>query len=236
MSSIPNLPFEHVKIASNVDFYDSWAAQYDQSNPLQRVDDKLFEDNVLPRIAFLPRSQPVHIMDLGCGTGRNTTKLVPLLPPGSRITGVEQSEAMLNIAKPKFMENRSVNFIRSSLEALEVTEDEKVDALISTLVLEHVPLAPFFQVAARVLKSGGWAWVTSMHPDLGSQGQASFTNEEGKKVVGVSWNHTPEATIAAAEQEGLFLEGEVVIGRGGEKEKEKWQDVKMGVGFLFIKI
>jgi len=91
----------------------------------------------------------------------------------------------------------------------------KVDAVMSTLVLEHLQLGVFFSAIAGVLKEeGGWAWVTDMHTEMGGS-RAGFRDGDGRKVNGrkvngMSWNHELEETLEAAGKVGLRLEGDVV--------------------------
>ncbi|KAI4140872.1 MAG: hypothetical protein LQ340_007780, partial [Diploschistes diacapsis] len=96
--------------------YDRWAATYDtDSNPLQALDDLQLR-RLLPRFVDLVHgehkppgssAQPTdssdhpHVIDLGCGTGRNTLALLALLGRGSRVTGLDASAKMLAIARER---------------------------------------------------------------------------------------------------------------------------------------
>lgn len=203
--------------SSNEAFYDGWAASYDKGNILQRLDDELFKAHIAPLLSALPRSDPVHLLDMGCGTGRNTIKLPGLLPSHSQIMAVDSSKEMLAGAKKK-LEGRA-QFLHAQIDSLEI--DERFDIIISTLVLEHLPLEIFFQAVGRLLKVGGWAWVTSMHPDMSSlQAKASFTDSNNQKIAGTSWNHSIDGTIDVANKEGLKLNGGIKVGKGKEGEED----------------
>lgn len=82
-------------------------------------------------------------------------------------------------------------------------------AVVSTLVLEHLPLATFFRTLAALLAPGAIALITNMHPDMGAVSQAGFvsTDADGKqvKVRGKSWAHGIRETVEAATEVGLTV-------------------------------
>ena len=71
--------------------YDRWAQVYDSdSNPLQALDDlqlSTFLPNFLIMVSEASDGRPTTIVDLGCGTARNTIKLLPV--PQSKIIGLD---------------------------------------------------------------------------------------------------------------------------------------------------
>lgn len=91
-----------------------------------------------------------HIVDFSCGTGRNTVK--PLGIPGANIVGLDASEKMIERAQlrfGKFLSNLPENskaasldlMVYDPLEHLELPSAARnVDAIISTLVIEHMQL------------------------------------------------------------------------------------------------
>src|SRR5438309_1202284 len=66
-------------------------------NILQQLDDR-YINSVLSDFLKSISMQPPHILDLGCGTGRNTAKLVQL---GARVTAVDNSSGMLARARSR---------------------------------------------------------------------------------------------------------------------------------------
>lgn len=61
---------------STVDCYDAWSKTYDNDgNVLQLLDDAVFEEFVQPLLNEKKNSTR-WICELGCGTGRNTEKLL----------------------------------------------------------------------------------------------------------------------------------------------------------------
>jgi SAM-dependent methyltransferase len=207
------------------------------------LDDFAFTKLVYP--ALQPSVK--QILDLGCGTGRNTVKL---LQRGISIIATDASTAMMNEARirvaqvpPTEPAIGSVQWLLWDIESGQAPLPEMlgVDAVVSTLVLEHVRLENFFKVIRACLKPGGFAFVTNMHPDLGSRSAAGFVGRNGQKVRGVSYNYGVEETIEAAAGVGLILREEVdVSGVEGEDDVKrfgararKWVGLKLCVAFLF---
>ena len=117
------------------------------------------------------------------------------------------------------------------------------DALISTLVLEHIPLFEFFRTLSQILKPGGFALVTNMHSDMGAISQAGFVDPEtGEKVRPKSYNHRLEDVIAEAERQEFQVVGAVeervmdeeMAERLGKRAK-KWIGVTVWFGVCFMK-
>ncbi|KAH0611088.1 uncharacterized protein H6S33_011515 [Morchella sextelata] len=221
--------------------YDKWAPTYDHDgNILQLHDDHAFAATIPPLLSSHP---PTHILDLGCGTGRNTSKLHAALPT-TRITALDASPAMMAIARSR-LPSPHITWVLHDLNRggpLPVTGP--VDAVVSTLVLEHVGLDVFFGAVAGVLRKGGWLYVTSMHPQMGAVSRAGFVDERGVKVQGVSFNHQVGEVVASAERAGLMLRGEV--GERGVRDEEqagalgvragKWVGVVMHVEMVFFRV
>ena len=124
---------------------------------------------------------------------------------------------------------------RSALEA---------DALISTLVLEHIPLFEFFRTLSQILKSGGFALVTNMHSEMGAISQAGFVDPEtGEKVRPKSYNHRLEEVIAEATRQDFQVVGSVdervmeeKMAEMLEERAKKWIGVTVWFGLCFQKV
>ena len=81
--------------------------------------------------------------------------------------------------------------------------------MVSGLVLEHLrELEPFFAEARRVLKPGGRAVVSNMHPAMFLRGtQARFTDpESGELVQPGSISHSIGSLVMSAWRGGFELE------------------------------
>lgn len=86
----------------------------------------------------------------------------------------------------------------------------KADLVVSTLVLEHIPLKAFFKAAAGLTKPGGRLLVTNMHREMGEVSQAGFVDARGMKVRGESFAHGVQETVEEARRCGFVLEGNVL--------------------------
>ena len=118
------------------------------------------------------------------------------------------------------------------------------DALITTLVLEHIPLFEFFRTLSQILKPGGFALVTNMHSEMGAISQAGFVDPEtGEKVRPKSYSHRLEDVIAEASRQEFQVVGAVkeramdeeMAEMLGERAK-KWIGVTVWFGVCFRKI
>ncbi|KAL5381165.1 hypothetical protein DPSP01_007419 [Paraphaeosphaeria sporulosa] len=263
----PLKPFTPVQHLPTQDAYDSWAAVYDtDGNMLQAIDDvelSTFLPEFLASVESTAADKTIKLLDLGCGTGRNTAKLLSYpwnLSPHSpiEVTALDFSAGMLGVAREKLapLEKDNVRLQISQADCFPTVEDKEagpvpavsglsaVDGVISTLVLEHVPLGDYFATVASLVKKGGYALVTNMHSDMGKVSQAGFVNAEGLKVRGTSFAHTNSEIEDAAIEAGFDLvilrdhimtKEDVESGRVGERGL-KWVGVRVWYGLLLRKL
>jgi SAM-dependent methyltransferase len=142
--------------------YQEWSATYDQ--PL-----RLFPIEEPPMRALIETLPPGTVLDAGCGTGRYSTMLAGR---GHQVIGIDQSGAMLDIARKKLP---SADFREGDLTALPLP-DRSVDAVVCALTLVHVPhVARALREFARVMRPGGRLVISDVHPFLVILGwQAQF--------------------------------------------------------------
>ncbi|KAF2997192.1 hypothetical protein E8E13_006329 [Curvularia kusanoi] len=244
------------------DAYDQWASVYDtDGNMLQSIDDDEL-NTLLPSLLDQTASSPdtcISVLDLGCGTGRNTARLITHTWPASKrisVTGLDFSEGMLSLARTKLTSLIPAQSVSLRLDQCNpfptsgaLFNPEKLDIppqdlVLSTLVLEHIPLPTFMATLSSLLApSGGTALVTNMHADMGAMSQAGFVNAAGVKVRGESYVYTLAQTVQAAQDVGL----EVVAARERKVEEEdiekgvvgergrKWKGVKVWFGVVVRK-
>jgi SAM-dependent methyltransferase len=249
------------------DAYDSWASVYDtDGNMLQAIDDaelSVFLPKFLVSVESSFPNEDIQLLDLGCGTGRNTAKLLsyPWIPDSDRtinVTALDFSAGMLDVAREKLalLEKERVRLRISQADCFPTVGDKKasplpaagnltaVDGLISTLVLEHVPLEDYFATVAILVKKGGFALVTNMHSEMGKVSQAGFVNAEGMKVRGTSFAHAPSETVEVATKAGfeimslkerMMRREDVDSGRVGERGL-KWVGIHVWYGVLLKRL
>ena len=178
--------------------YDRWAAVYENdANPLPALEAPVVRAAVGDVLGL-------SVLDLGCGTGRHT---VWLAEAGASVTAIDFSEGMLAEARRKpGME--SVHFMVHDLHQPLPISGDSFDLVVSGLVLEHLrDMETFFAEVARVLKPGGRAVVSAMHPAMFLRGsQARFTDPgSGELVQPGSIAHSFGALFMAAVKAGLHL-------------------------------
>ena len=137
------------------DAYDDWAAGYDvQENKTRDLDGEVTRQ-VLGGRSFR------HILELGCGTGKNTPFYAGI---GERVTAMDFSAGMLARAR-KIKELWDVTFKQVDLTQPWPVADLSVDLAAANLVREHIEdLNPVFSEAARVLVPGGRLFISELHP------------------------------------------------------------------------
>ncbi|WP_434751537.1 class I SAM-dependent methyltransferase [Paenibacillus amylolyticus] len=81
--------------------------------------------------------QAVHMIDYGCGFGYMGLKLLPLLPVGSRYTGLDQGSELIKHAKELFAHTSyQAEFIECDIETVQV--ERAYDIAISHAFLLHM--------------------------------------------------------------------------------------------------
>ncbi len=179
--------------------YDRWAAVYDRdANPLVAL-----EEEHAP--AAIGDARGLAVLDLGCGTGRHAVRLAGA---GATVTAVDFSEGMLAEARAK-PGAEGVAFVAHDLHAPLPFAAGAFDFVVSGLVLEHLrELAPFFAEARRVLKPGGRAVVSAMHPAMFLRGaHARFTDPaSGELVAPGSYPHSVSGFVLAALRAGFRID------------------------------
>jgi ubiquinone/menaquinone biosynthesis C-methylase UbiE len=179
--------------------YDRWAAVYDHDgNPLQALEGPVVRSAV-------GDVRGLAVLDLGCGTGRHSLWLAGA---GATVTAVDFSDGMLAEARKKPGAD-AVRWLAHDLHRPLPFADGTFDLVVSGLVLEHLrQLDEFFAEARRVLKAGGRAVVSAMHPAMFLRGaQARFTDPgSGDVIQPGSVTHSVAAFVMAAVRAGFRLD------------------------------
>lgn len=175
------------------DAYDEWSEIYDTNQNLTRD-----LDAAILRATFAGRHFE-SILEIGCGTGKNTEFLAQI---GTRVDALDFSEGMILKAKEK-VQAANVRFQMADLTKRWPCEDSTYDLIVCCLVLEHIAdLAHIFAESARTLREGGRFFVSELHPFKQYAGtKARF--ERGAKIVEVDAfvHHISDFTNAATNNE-----------------------------------
>jgi ubiquinone/menaquinone biosynthesis C-methylase UbiE len=170
--------------------YDQWAEQYDTNQNRTRDLEGL---SLREHLAGKPLGR---VLEIGCGTGKNTVWLVQ---HAESVSSVDLSGEMLARAREKVTDPK-VRFVQADINRdWHFTEGERFDLVVFSLVLEHIEdLDAIFRKLHAVLDPGGRVYIGELHPFKQYAGtKARFETEEGTKVVTCFIHHVSEFTDAA---------------------------------------
>jgi ubiquinone/menaquinone biosynthesis C-methylase UbiE len=136
-------------------FYDRIAGLYDWTfkvNGYGRSLDQYFRDHPAP---VFPGAK---VLDAGCGTGLMTLALLRALDVPVSITALDLSGSSIAMAKKAVTESdrgkHNIRFMQGNVLSLPFA-DASFDLVVTSGVLEYVPLADGFSELARVVAPGG---------------------------------------------------------------------------------
>jgi ubiquinone/menaquinone biosynthesis C-methylase UbiE len=176
--------------------YDNWSHTYDSD--LNRTRDL---DGSIARTTF---TRPAFdlIVEVGCGTGKNT----PLYArAGKRVHAIDFSEGMIRQAREKVVAD-NVIFSVADITKPWPCDDATADLVVFHLVLEHIENLEFvLSEASRVLVERGRVFISELHPYRQYQGvKANF--QQGTSTTTIpAFVHNISDFLAAALHAGLSL-------------------------------
>ena len=170
--------------------YTDWSTTYDLDRNLTRDLDRLATRETLSNLCCK------SILELGCGTGKNTELLAQI---GERVLALDFSEGMIEKAREKLSFD-NVTFAVADITQPWVCEDQSIDLVTCNLVLEHVrDLSFIFREAYRVLVESGQFFISELHPFRQYQGtQANFLRNQQRTEIQAFVHHISDFTSAAA--------------------------------------
>ncbi len=176
--------------------YNEWSEIYDTNINLTRDLDHEVTKAALADLRFN------SILELGCGTGKNTALLVQI---GRHVHALDFSQGMIEKAKEK-VQAENIRFSVADLTGRWPCEDNACDLITCNLVLEHIQdLSHIYSEAARVLEPNGMFFINELHPFKQYQGtKARFEGKAGLIEVEAFIHHISDFTNAA-ERHGFKL-------------------------------
>jgi ubiquinone/menaquinone biosynthesis C-methylase UbiE len=176
--------------------YNNWALQYDTNENKTRDLEAIALRENLVDIPF------AECLEIGCGTGKNTSWLVE---KAIHVTAVDFSSEMLARAKDK-IRSGNAEFIQADITKPWAFANKKYDLITFSLVLEHIEnLEQIFRECSLVLKPGGHVYIGELHPFKQYSGsKARFENEKGLHTLECFTHHLSDF-IVAAKKSGLRI-------------------------------
>ena len=176
--------------------YDEWSATYDADGNLTRDLDQIVTRTRLGGLHF------DSILEIGCGTGKNTAFLAQT---GRNVRAVDFSEGMIEKAREKVRAG-NVRFSIMDITQPWEFENESFDLLVCNLVFEHIEdLSHVFSESARVLRRNGKFFIDELHPFRQYDGKKARFFRNGEKVEVDAFVHHISDFMNAAEAHGLNL-------------------------------
>ena len=170
--------------------YNEWSQTYDTDRNLTRDLDEQIMKEALAGLRFY------SILEIGCGTGKNTAFLAQI---GTRVHALDFSEGMIEKAKEK-VKATNARFSIADLTQSWPCEDQAYDLVVCNLVLEHIQdLSHIFSEAFQVLEQNGTFLINELHPFRQYEGRkAEFDKGEGVTEIPAFVHHISEFVRAAS--------------------------------------
>jgi ubiquinone/menaquinone biosynthesis C-methylase UbiE len=141
------------------------------------------------------------IIEIGCGTGKNTQWLASKC---ESLTAVDFSEEMMLLAKEK-VNDPKVTFLQADIT--HPWHFDKADLICFSLVLEHIKDLYFvFEQASRTLDPGGRLYINELHPYKQLQGSRARFEKEGELLHLEYFIHQVSDYFQAATKHGFICE------------------------------
>ncbi|HKY54839.1 MAG TPA: class I SAM-dependent methyltransferase [Anaerolineales bacterium] len=174
--------------------YNQWSDSYDTDRNLTRDLDQRITRETLTNLQFN------SILELGCGTGKNTSFYAQL---GKKVHAVDFSQGMIDKAKEK-VKTENVKFFMMDITKRWIFDDDSFDLVVCNLVLEHIQDISFvFSEASRVLQKKGRFFINELHPFKQYEGKKARYQKDGEEIEVDAFVHHISEFIKAASDNSL---------------------------------
>lgn len=201
--------------------YNLWSDTYDQdNNPTRDLDHLVVRKHI-------QRFKNKNIIEIGCGTGKNSVLLTEV---AAQVLAIDFSEGMLVKARIKMMDKKNVKFKFANITEKWPCEENYYDVVMCSLVLEHIENLVFiFSEANRVLKESGEFFINEFHPFYQYQGKKANFQKNGKKIELESYVHDVSEFINSG------LKNNFELKRMDEFRDNNEDPIPRLISFTFIK-
>jgi ubiquinone/menaquinone biosynthesis C-methylase UbiE len=157
---------------------EKWQETYhSRTDVYEKLSDCAEEGVVIARLLHSARFRQQVVLEIGCGTGKQTRPLAPLC---SRYVALDESAPMLEIAEKRCHQTPGLTFVQTDAQNLPFA-DRSFDVIFSGWCLDGIwpPEAreKAFSEADRVLAPAGHVWLATNH------GTGEFMEMEGEAAV-----------------------------------------------------
>lgn len=201
--------------------YNTWANDYDTDKNLTRD----LDEDIIKKLFAGQKFD--SILEVGCGTGKNTVFLASI---SNHLTAIDFSENMISKAKEK-VKSDSVRFQICDINRAWIIEENYFDLITFNLILEHIEnIDNILAEAGKYLRPKGLVLINELHPFRQYEGKKAIyrDNEEIKEID--AYVHNISDFLDSAEKNGLKL----------LKLREYWHQQDQNklpriISFLFIR-
>jgi ubiquinone/menaquinone biosynthesis C-methylase UbiE len=190
-----------------IETYRKKAKHYDVTSRLYPVPGYPQRGQRLQAVQALGLRAGDSVVDIACGTGLNFSLIEQLIGPDGRIVGVDLTDAMLAQAQQRIETNGWSNVSLVQADAAEFDFPTKVDAILSTYALSHVPECGdvIAHGAAALSRGGRWVVLDLKAPDNAPRWLAQLGIAVARPFGSIDeWiARRPWEPIRAAMQDGL---------------------------------
>jgi len=199
-------------------------------------------------LGMLPDIKDLDILDMGCGSGVYSEKLLEM--GAKEVTAIDLSQEMISIVEKKLGDKIFKAYTQDLSCGLPYEEKDSFDLVISPLTIHYIEnLQKLFKEVSRVLKPNGQFIFSTHHPQIDFESSVSKNYFETElltqtwktigKPVEVQFYRRPLTELfKAIDESGMRVES-LNEGKPDEKMKEISEDtyykLKTNPAFLFIK-
>lgn len=221
-----------VTLLTTQEWFDEWAKKYDEYLPHFPIYKKLIR--IVVDNADIPPG--AKVLDIGIGTGNTSLSIFNKTP--CKITGVDISDEMMNIARAKAKEmGAELELINSSADKMEL--EGTFDLAVAAFTIHHLEVKQKLEAFKKIsqhLREGGRLILVELTLDV----DGDIKSEKRLKHMLRRWGVEAQYALKYVGPEGVGRALNALIRayyRDGEciETREKWFSLLKEAGFKVIK-